>query len=600
MARVDDKIGATLLTEEGQALFVHVSEASDKGESLAQVFGPASRVPTVRVVDHYHYSNVSKASALTAVVTAPVLSYSDLSVGQKTVGTVKALSKSGVVVSIGPNVQALCPLVHLHDAPRKAVNEKEFKVGDKFPCRVLHASSSKCHVTRKPALMKVKSPVSSPSVPPNTVAKGTVTAVSAKGVAVTFFGRVYGFCTAAALALERGVDDPEENYTVGQLVDVRVVESGKSPLSLSFDTESKEVRNSESEATMLRLISISPLSEIVLISLVAFIYSSQLPKPKEGKLTGKVKPGDVVTEVKVVKSTDEGLLVVISRQGAEGETEEAHIPWPHTPDGASGKKARKKKYKAGSCHGPAICMSLDKKYPHAPAFSLLSGLVSSPPPFKLTSVAMGQVVTGFVTAIHPSHGAFVSLGNHLTGLVPTAKGGADLEAPAVGPFKVTALDKSTKPPRILLKPSKKAAGGKVAPLKPGQDVGRVEIVSLKAERANVKLLDTPFQGRARIHWSLYKPAEGAKRPSMTWKDSDDCDIVPSHPFSSLKEGNVISGLRAFTVDDDGKGKFYVDLTNVPDLSPDVGVGDATSAVVDKVTTRGLMMLMKPGKKAWLR
>ena len=161
----------------------------------------------------------------------------------------------------------------------------------------------------------------SPSVPTNTVAKGTVTAVSGKGVAVTFFGRVYGFCTAAALALERGVDDPEENFSVGQLVDVRVVESGKVPLSLSFDTESRE-----------------------------------LPKPKEGKLSGKVKPGDVIDEVKVLKATDDGLMVVVAGKGAEGGMEEAHVPWPHTPDGGQGKKARKKKYKAGSSIGPAICM----------------------------------------------------------------------------------------------------------------------------------------------------------------------------------------------------------------------------------------------------
>ena len=92
------------------------------------MFGTATSAPTVRVVDHYPYSNVSKASALAAVVSAPVLSYADLTTGLKTVGTVKAISKSGVIVSIGPNVQALCPTVHLHDAPRKSANEREFKV----------------------------------------------------------------------------------------------------------------------------------------------------------------------------------------------------------------------------------------------------------------------------------------------------------------------------------------------------------------------------------------------------------------------------------------------------------------------------------------
>ena len=174
----------------------------------------------------------------------------------------------------------------------------------------------------------------------------------------------------------------------------------------------------------------------------------------------------------------------------------------------------------------AMILSKDRKYPHTPILTSRPGVTAAyNTPSRLAELKLSDTVVGWVCN-KTSAGSFVRFCNYITGICPTIKGGGEFEVGQTVTVKITSLDVTdAKKPKILLTPVKETKKGKVIKLKKGVEVGRgendsepanknfshtnktnfaVEVLDIKKERVNVKLLDGRIgANRLRIHYSNY-------------------------------------------------------------------------------------------------
>ena len=241
----------------------------------------------------------------------------------------------------------------------------------------------------------------------------------------------------------------------------------------------------------------------------------------------------------------------------------------------------------------------DKKYPHTPIMTFRKQIVEDrgEVPSSIKSLTVGDVVTGWVANKVDAYGAFVRFMNHHTALVPALKGGGELKLYDTVRVKISRIDK--KGGKILCTIPKATTKEKILDKNVGAKVGNVEVVDLKKDRAYVKVKEGRFRGkcRIRVHMSMYTGASGSGSVG-----GDGVVIPPSHPFSSLKVGSIISDTTVASADsvDD---LTYIDLTNLESTSPmdmdDFEVGMCVEGVVEEVIEgKGCHVRCSPGVKVW--
>lgn len=216
-------------------------------------------------------------------------------------------------------------------------------------------------------------------------------------------------------------------------------------------------------------------------------------------------------------------------------------------------------------------------------------------------------------------GAFVRFLDGLTGLIPKLKKGLDEKLYETILCKVTALDVTAFPPKILLKRAAeseivkkrrknqaKNEGAKgTGQLKVGDVVGDVKVVDINFARAKVSLLDK-HSVRARIHVTMASALSNRTKLSKKEKQLKEVlKIGKSHPFYSWKVGDVISGVRCVALDN-REGTTYLELSNVTETLPCVVTdpthlppGSILSTIVTSVSTNpsshhGLWVQVCPG------
>ena len=217
-------------------------------------------------------------------------------------------------------------------------------------------------------------------------------------------------------------------------------------------------------------------------------------------------------------------------------------------------------------------------------------------PTPKSNLFMNQYVRGYVTRIDSRYGTFVRFLDGLTGLIPKLKKGCDEVLYDTILCKVTALDVTSSPPKILLKKVKegevmkkrkkmegmkdKGGAGRVSgggppggnsngKLQVGDVVGNVKVVDINFARAKVYLLDSQSSNnidssniRARIHVTMAAslPKNKTKLSKKEKLIMEEHKISKCHPFYNWKVGDVVSDVRCVAVDV-REGISYVELAN---------------------------------------
>jgi predicted RNA-binding protein with RPS1 domain len=170
------------------------------------------------------------------------------------------------------------------------------------------------------------------------------------------------------------------------------------------------------------------------------------------------------------------------------------------------------------------------------------GAITCPSP--TSNLFMGEYIRGYVCRIDERFGAFVRFLDGLTGLIPKLKKGLHENLYDTILCKVTALDITSSPPKILLKKvhenevtqkSKKAESRSIKSsdaIQVGETVD-VKIADINFARATVYILGKPSESksRARIHVTLADSLSTKHKLSKKEKRAkEEMKIGKSHPF----------------------------------------------------------------------
>ncbi|GMH49278.1 hypothetical protein TrVE_jg1364 [Triparma verrucosa] len=551
VVRVSKRIGA-VLEKEGKEYraFVHEGDTKFKGGEVVERF---------RVTGFWEYGNMIKGSCRKEIIEARILNNGDVEVGMKITGTIVKGVEGGRVVEIGNGVKALLRDEQCYDSVRGDVG-KDFDVGKKVLMRVLRVKGDKIYVTCKKSLVGLKNlfkDVKDPISEEKTV--GYVSNITEKGITVRFFGECYGICSSVRLKAELGVEDLEESYKIGGVVRCRVlgVKKGKM-FNLSLDMRKKEGEDEFEEEY-------------------------------------QVEVGEVLENVKIIGRNEDGYEILY--KGIE-----MRLPYDQVSDSGDSNTSLKN----NSTVKKAMILSKDRKYPHTPILTSRPGVTAAyNTPSRLAELKLSDTVVGWVCN-KTSAGSFVRFCNYITGICPTIKGGGEFEVGQTVTVKITSLDVTdAKKPKILLTPVKDTKKGKVIKLKKGVEVGRVEVLDIKKERVNVKLLDgRSGANRLRIHYSNYlrlgeQPAAAAQKKKKKKADDEDDEIGPNHVFFGLKVGSIIEDVRVLKVDE-VEGVTYVDLGNKEAESDPSEQSKLLTGVIESIVpSRGMFVCLSPGVKGFL-
>lgn len=510
-------------------IYVHASKAMDSdGDNssmsiseveLRKLFYPkqssAQKNRQVRILSTNHESclleNYYLGSTSKSIVNAHVLTYSDLKPGkvykQAEIVSYNEESNSGVLVSLGHNIRAMCPWMHVSDTctafasavksgsgPSTYISDYQQKayrikygVGKKIDVKVLSVDqeNKKAFVTFKKSLVDdALEPLADLNIKPNDTFVGYITKVSnsEEGIVASFYGGVYGFCPAKRLANEMGIEKPQEVYKVGQVVKCRVVSSStahKRRLELSLDLshgaqqkeieKHKELNVQEKKSSLLTVGMRIPASTMKVIQMVEgkrksngyAIVSVKLKSflDQKGEVECRLPYEQLEDTYPFTKASKEDNQVVLNKVAEESFTvgkklkRDAVVLIPSDASVTPTLSLRPTfvELSSSSDEGDA---DDDEKNKNDTSSS--SSRKKIKVPSMSSDLYIGSKIIGYVTQIDPRHGAFVRFSGieNMTGLIPKLKKGLEEKLYSTICVKVTALDLShSHSPRIILKKS---------------------------------------------------------------------------------------------------------------------------------------------------
>lgn len=175
-------------------------------------------------------------------------------------------------------------------------------------------------------------------------------------------------------------------------------------------------------------------------------------------------------------------------------------------------------------------------------------------PLPDTNLFVGANVLGFVAQVDQRHGAFIRFLDGMTGMVPKKSGGLSLRLYDTVVTKVTVIDDSVHPHRILLEPVS-GSGNDTSSITKQQNksnfnVGdRISAATLSSVGFEYASLTTgPNNERVFIHCTD-KESNAAtiklrKKPLKARKKSD---ILKCHPFYGMKQGQELEDLTVVSI-----------------------------------------------------
>jgi len=641
---------------------------------------------------------IASCATAPSIVNAHVLTHADITPGKiyKDVPVIQLLDSGGVLVDLGLGTKGIIPSMHLFDKAshgsvdttdtsgyRSKIRLAKYKVGNLITvrCLTVNVNTKQCVLTAKKSLLSndLNNPIIDyeDSIELNQVAAGFVSKVDGTGLTVTFYNNVYGRVTSRSLAAELGVEDPKMNYTVGDVVLARVVDCVRRrnrhvtcdddtyyyqlKLSLKTIVEDKTKEDEEANNT-------TPMEEGETLdksSVSVPLAPGSILMPKRMKVLQLVKclqrddgvflPGYAVVAIKSKFFTSS-----TNSSTSGGDAVECKLPYEQLLDSYGSENLSKSPVELDEIasrqltvgkriDAEALILSVPQGYDALPVVTLRPSLIATMKktsstgsnddlsiicPTPKSNLFMNQYIQGYVTRIDSRYGAFVRFLDGLTGLIPKLKKGCDEQLYDTILCKVTALDVTASPPKILLKKVKEGevakkrkkaegttknkagnssslSGNSGNQIQVGDIVGDVKVVDINFARAKVYLLDNQDSSivRARIHVTM-----AASLPRIKTKLSkkeklfmEEHKIGKCHPFYNWKVGDVVTDVRCVSVDI-REGISYVELANLtegPAMSSVVSdpsqlpPGSIVSSIVTSISTtpsshHGLWVQVCPG------
>jgi ribosomal protein S1 len=641
--KLDKELSNDLLSEsyyrdaaKVRAAYVHISKSMDNTESnakkgkqnesnnnrtpealFARHFSINTRVKALRILSTSNLiDGIASCATAQSIVNAHVLTHADIVPGKiyKDVPVVQLLESGGVLVDLGIGTKGIIPSMHLFDKAsqgsvdasgdvtisgyRQKIRQQKYKVGNLVTvrCLTVDPASRQCVLTAKKTLLAndIDDPIVQYPVDQERVAAGFLSKVDDAGLTITFYNNVHGRVTSRSLASELGVEDPRQNYNVGDAIVARVVSCERRrnrtvcgddniyfyqlKLSLKTIIDKKFDHTSGS------------LSQVSDGSAVPFAAGS-IVMPKRMK----------VLQIVNCLSRDDGAFFsgygVVSIKskfftglpGNTGDSLECKLPFDQLLDSYEDELSnppielneigRKILTVGKRIDLEGVILTIPSGVDSLPVISLRPTLIKTIKssssddssvicPYLKSNLFIGKYVCGYVTRIDERFGAFVRFLDGLTGLIPKLKKGLNEKLFDTIFCKVTALDISSSPPKILLKKvteneaSKKKKKTRSDQIQVGDVVGDVKVVDINFARAKVSIVGNDMMKlRARIHVTMANALETKSKLSKKEKHfKEEHKIGKSHPFYNWKVGDIIPGVRCvFT--DTRDGIAYVELAN---------------------------------------
>jgi len=655
---------------------------------FARHFALNARIKSLRILSTNNlFDGIASCATAKSIVDAHVLTHADIVPGKLYVDVpvLQLLESGGVLVDLGVGTRGIVPSMHLFDKAshgsidadgalsgyRSKIRQTKYKVGNLISvlrCLTVDVAGRQCVLTAKKTLLSndISDPiVDYPSIVPGRLAAGFISKVDDTGLTVTFYNNVHGRVSSRSLAAELGVEDPKLNYNVGDVVAARVVDCvrRRDRRAIMDDTNSdveyyyqlilslKTVVDNETTFDEGDTLATGKnMNQDSLAAAVPLLAAGSLLMPKRMKVLqlisclrrddGFFLPGYAVVSIKSKFFT--GSLSTNS-----GGSVEFKLPFDQLMDSYGNSLssppfeldqiAQKHLTVGKRIDAEGLILSVPNGADGFPVVSLRPSLVDTIKkngnddssiicPSLKSNIFMGVYVRGYVTRIDSRFGAFVRFLDGLTGLIPKLKKGLDEKLYDTILCKVTALDITSSPPKILLKRASESeiakkrkknesknkvaeevTGGSV-PIQVGDIVGDVKVLDMNFARMKVVPLNNKnaINVRARIHVTMASaPTNKTKLSKKEAQFKDEHKIGKSHPFYEWKVGDVIPGVRCVAVDN-RDGVLFVEFCNMTGPLPQVvgstaqlSPGCSLSAIVTSVSTtssshHGLWVQVCPG------
>ncbi|XP_062070933.1 protein RRP5 homolog [Lepus europaeus] len=232
------KAGATFTLKNGVLAYARLSHLSDS----KKVFKPEAFKPgnthKCRIIDYSPLDELVLLSLRTSIIEAQYFRYHDIKPGAVIKGTVLTIKPYGILLKVGERIRGLVPPSHLADILVKNP-EKKYHIGEELKCRVLlcDPEAKKLIMTLKKTLVESKLPPITcyADAQPGLQTHGVIIRVKDYGCIVKFYNDVQGLVPKHELSAQY-IPDPGSVFYTGQVVKVVVLNSepSKERMLLSF------------------------------------------------------------------------------------------------------------------------------------------------------------------------------------------------------------------------------------------------------------------------------------------------------------------------------------------------------------------------------
>ncbi|KAL7722617.1 Programmed cell death protein [Entamoeba marina] len=209
-------------------VFLPVKQINDEIVKFVPELYTKNSTHKARVMFYSAFDGLCGITTRASILDSNFQTIYDIKPAMHVTGTIKEITKDGVIVKFGEKVFGFCDRKHSADIP----------IDDLSAVFKENQNKNSYYLTHKRTLMNPNTTVISSVVdtPLNTIAHGVVVSVDTKrGVIVKFFNEVTGFIPTIEL-----FNQSIENITVGQIIKTRVISFDKKSLLLSLNLYPEE------------------------------------------------------------------------------------------------------------------------------------------------------------------------------------------------------------------------------------------------------------------------------------------------------------------------------------------------------------------------
>lgn len=290
---IDPKNGILFASSQHGDCFAHRSSLFETDAELQKVNWKVfeGKEHSAKVIGHDWFSGLLLLSLQPSIVSAKIISYTDVKVGDVVKGEVVKHGDYGIVVKLSDKVKAICPLFHLsdtHAASSKLLSK--FAIGNKYRFRVLESDPQTRQVTlcRRQLLIDSTRPqlITLSQAKPNQQYDGYVVSVNEKGAIVRFYGTLTALLPVHELVEGEFVESAKDHLRVGQSITVRakVVDVKKARFVVSLKSE-----ESDNKQQALRKVSVEPDVSLEPVQATTENVKRTVPVPAEEPKSKKLK-----------------------------------------------------------------------------------------------------------------------------------------------------------------------------------------------------------------------------------------------------------------------------------------------------------------------